>query len=343
MRNYWWKILSVLLVLFSIIFGLKTPLSPGIDSVSSHKITYGVNSIHITGYNTHFADAAQSTQVWLQNGEKTFCAYEKGIVNNTEMRVSFSFSQELAEPFFDLYINNDIDGTFMLENAFMQEGLEVGLNTAGGDDCLQPISVTENTNFDFPNQPILNETIRNLFFHVPIWFAMLTIMTLSLVFSIRYLRSADFKWNVMAGDAASVGILFGIMGLATGSVWARFTWGAWWISDPRLNGAVLSVLIYLAYFVLKGSVNDEEKSARIGAVYNIFAYAMLILFIMIIPRLTDSLHPGVGGNPAFNQYDLDDNMRLVFYPAVLGWIGMSIWLFSVKNRISRLRRSLYLK
>jgi heme exporter protein C len=130
--------------------------------------------------------------------------------------------------------------------------------------------------------------------------------------------------------------LFSAIGLATGSIWARFTWGAWWVSDPRLNGAALGVLVYLAYFVLKSSVNDKEKSARLGAVYNIFAFAMMMLFIMVLPRMTDSLHPGVGGNPAFSQYDLDDNMRMVFYPAVIGWIGMSLWIFDIRNRMARL-------
>jgi len=140
-----------------------------------------------------------------------------------------------------------------------------------------------------------------------------------------------------ASAAAEVGLVFAFIGLATGSIWARFTWGAWWVNDPRLNGAAIAVLIYLAYFVLKSSVNDESKAARLGAVYNIFAFVMMLVFVMVLPRMTDSLHPGVGGNPAFSQYDLDDNMRIVFYPAVLGWIGVSYWVYQVRERIARLR------
>jgi heme exporter protein C len=108
------------------------------------------------------------------------------------------------------------------------------------------------------------------------------------------------------------------------------------VNDPRLNGAAIAVLIYLAYFVLKSSVNDEAKAARLGAVYNIFAFVMMLVFVMVLPRMTDSLHPGVGGNPAFSQYDLDDNMRLVFYPAVLGWIGVSFWIYQIRERMTRL-------
>ena len=63
---------------------------------------------------------------------------------------------------------------------------------------------------------------------------------------------------------------------------------------------------------------------------------VLIVFIMILPRLTDSLHPGNGGNPAFGKYDLDNDMRMVFYPAIIGWILLSIWILDVKIRLATL-------
>jgi heme exporter protein C len=65
---------------------------------------------------------------------------------------------------------------------------------------------------------------------------------------------------------------------------------------------------------------------------------MLIVFLMILPRLNDSLHPGNGGNPGFNKYDLDSTMRMVFYPAVIGWILLGVWLMTLKIRIEKLKR-----
>jgi heme exporter protein C len=100
------------------------------------------------------------------------------------------------------------------------------------------------------------------------------------------------------------------------------------------------MLIYLAYLVLRGSLEDEQKRARIAAVYNIFAFVLLIVFIGILPRMTDSLHPGNGGNPGFNNYDLDNNMKLVFYPAVLAWILLALWIANLRLRISRLKENL---
>lgn len=186
-----------------------------------------------------------------------------------------------------------------------------------------------------PRLDILNETIRNVYYHVPIWFAMLFLMGLSFVHSIRALSNNSINSDQKAFDAAVVGFFFSLPGLATGSIWAKYTWGTWWtFQDPKLNGVAISILIYLAYFILRFSVEDESKRARISAVYNIFAFVMMNVFIMILPRLTDSLHPGNGGNPAFAKYDLDSNMRMVFYPAVIGWILFSYWLYTIKNRIS---------
>lgn len=193
-----------------------------------------------------------------------------------------------------------------------------------------------------PRLDILNETIRNVYYHVPIWFAMLFMMAVSLVYSIKTLQNNQLNSDSKASDAAVVGFFFSIPGLLTGSLWAKFTWGTWWtFQDPKLNGVAISILIYLAYFILRASIDDDLKKARISAVYNVFAFVMMNVFIMILPRLTDSLHPGNGGNPAFAKYDLDANMRMVFYPAVLGWILFSVWLFELKNRSSIIKNKLY--
>lgn len=192
--------------------------------------------------------------------------------------------------------------------------------------------------FKVPAQPILHETIRNLYFHVPMWFGMMTILFISLWHSIKYLSNSKIESDIIASQAANTGMLMGILGIITGSIWAKYTWGAWWVADTKLNGAAITLLIYLAYFILRGSLDEEQKRARISAVYNIFAYVMLIVFLMILPRLNDSLHPGNGGNPGFNKYDLDATMRTVFYPAVIGWILLGVWLMTIKIRIEKLKR-----
>jgi heme exporter protein C len=193
-----------------------------------------------------------------------------------------------------------------------------------------------------PNVGNLHESIRNFFFHVPMWFSQIALLTLSLGYSISYLRTQNVKHDIYAAEFAKTGIVFGILGLATGSIWATYTWGEPWSNDPKQIAAAIAVLIYLAYLVLRGSMNDIDKKARISAVYNIFAYFIYIPLIMILPRLVESLHPGGvegakgAGNPALGGDSLDAKMKMVFWPAVTGWVLLGIWISNLKIRLSLL-------
>jgi heme exporter protein C len=187
--------------------------------------------------------------------------------------------------------------------------------------------------FDVPRLNILNETIRALYFHVPMWFAMVLLFLLSVYYSVRYLRNPVAENDYKAVEYANVGLVFGILGMLTGMVWANYAWGSPWHGDPKQNGAAIALLVYMAYFVLRGSIENEEQKGRLSAVYNIFAFAAMVPLIFIIPRMTSSMHPGSGGNPAFNMYDLDSKMRLIFYPAVVGWFLIGIWIVALRVRI----------
>lgn len=190
---------------------------------------------------------------------------------------------------------------------------------------------------EVPGLPILNETIRNLYFHVPMWWTMILLFLISFVLSIRTLSSSSKRFDEAASEAVNVGLVFGILGILTGMIWAKFTWGDFWTNDVQLNGAAITILTYTAYIILRNSIEEEDKRSRFSAVYNIFAFVLMFVFIGILPRLTDSLHPGKGGNPGFGQYDLDDNMRLVFYPAVIAWFLTGYWIYQLKLRIARLK------
>lgn len=193
---------------------------------------------------------------------------------------------------------------------------------------------------EVPRLPILHETIRNLYFHVTMWFGMMIILLVSVIYSIKYLSGYNQQHDIIANEAANVGVFMGLLGIITGSVWAQFTWGAWWVNDAKLNGAAITLLIYLAYFVLRSSLDDASKKARVAAVYNIFAYVMLIVFLMILPRLTDSLHPGNGGNPGFGGYDLNNNMKRVFYPAIIGWTLLGVWIMTIRIRMKNIEEKI---
>lgn len=200
---------------------------------------------------------------------------------------------------------------------------------------------------DVPHLPALQETIRNLYFHVCMWLAMMTLFTCSVVNSIKYLRKLDLKYDLYARQFAAIGILFGVLGYATGAIWMSYTWADpnnpafdsfnAIAREPKLIGTAIALLIYFAYMVLRDSIDDLDKRARISAVYNVFAYAMLFPSIWIIPRILPSLHPGQSGNPALDVGDIDNRMRMVFYPAVIGWTLIGVWVTTISIRLRLLK------
>jgi heme exporter protein C len=189
----------------------------------------------------------------------------------------------------------------------------------------------------------LQQSIRNLFFHVPMWFGMMILFIISAVYAVVYLTRPNSKADIYSVEFARTGTVYGVLGLITGAIWANYQWGEAWSSDPKQNGALIAILIYFAYFVLRGSMNDDEKKARIGAVYNIFAFFMLFPTIWILPRLVESLHPGgqgSNGNPGLNGGDLAPSMRLVFWPAVIGWTLLGVWITTLRIRLRTLQNKL---
>ncbi len=184
-----------------------------------------------------------------------------------------------------------------------------------------------------PALPILHETIRNLYFHVPMWMGMLTVFVVSVYYSVKYLQTGDEKHDLAAVECVNTGLVFYTLGLITGMIWAKHTWTEYWSGDPKQNSAAIAFLLYCAYLVLRNSVDEEQKRAKISAIYNIFAFPIMVVLIFVLPRLTDSLHPGSGGNPAFGRYDLDNGMKLAFYPAMIGWSFIALWIATIRYRI----------
>ena len=192
-----------------------------------------------------------------------------------------------------------------------------------------------------PQLSILEETARNLYFHVPMWFTLMAATLVSAYHSLRYLQTGNLDRDVRAREAARLAVVFGVLGIVTGMMWARFTWyegtGKWWNFDPKQSMAAVLLLIYGAYFVLRDGIEVPIKRARIAAVYNLFAFVTMPFLLYILPRQMASLHPGAEGNPAFSDITAPI-MRLVLYPAFAGFIGLFWVLYTQRVRMVLLRR-----
>ncbi len=208
-----------------------------------------------------------------------------------------------------------------------------------------------------PRREILNETIRNLYYHVTQWFAMMLLITIAFVQSIQILLVQRKAAAQLISNEAAKKIIedkelitysllcsaffLGIIGLLTGSLWAKFTWGSYWTPDPKLNGVAVGMFLYWAYFILRNSIQQDTRSRAVTtAVYHIFAYIMFMLLIMLMPRVMESLHPGNGDNPAFSKYDMDSQMRVIFYPAVIGFTLLGLWISTLLYRYYKLENDM---
>ena len=374
MHRHWWKFLGLLLVCYGLVAGMLVPLKPNLASVSPRSAKLGeLVTLDVVGYNTNFADKGEAggmVEAWLIGGDSTdlsLRAQAVEILDNRRARFTFQLPAYLPDPerekkSLSLYVNSPADGAFVdPQGIFVRQ-------TAGARDremaeipwratAISKGDLSTTPHITFPYRGHLAESIRNTYFHVSLWFAMMFVFIAAVTYAVKYLRrsgkgaeelpsvvslrdKADY-WSVAF---TSVGMLFGVLGLITGAVWAKYTWGSFWSWDIKQVTTLIALLIYAGYFVLRASFPDPEQRARLGAAYNIFAFACLIPLIYVLPRLSgNSLHPGAAGNPAFGGEDLDNTMRMVFYPIIIGWTLVGFWMAGVGYRARVLRERLLLR
>lgn len=358
LSQQWWKWLCAALLIYALAGSFFVPLGPGITKVSPMIFyTDSLYTFKITGYNTHFlSPESGKVQLWFKNRSDFYAPQSLRVVNDYTVEADFIFSagqkESMKTSAFDVVINDDVDGTFALRDI-----VTVVKNPASDANATLAAIKTEpevNNNrhqlFCFPYREILYETIRNTFYHVPMWFVMTVLVFVSFIASIGFLINGKTGWDVYARESVVVALVFSACGYFTGLVWAKYTWyiGVDWLDvilkllleDIKMAAALVAIIFYIAYMVLRQSITDRVKSARISAMYNIVAFVVFIFCVFVLPRLTDSMHPGNGGNPAFSKYDLDSSLRLFFYPAVIGWILLGFWFLSIRIRLQRLQQNI---
>lgn len=339
------------LVLYSLIGGLLIQLKPGISAVDKTLVnSNAIDSIQIDLYNCpndlkiNRLVYVKKDMLWeVSSSELT----RKENTLNSPVNIQLGNSSSgLCDILLEVESQENNPSWMYFPQAFWIEKSENDSSLSGNGKraSLKDISpsgelkLIDEVEYGFPNRTILNESIRNLLYHVPMWFSMIFLLGVSAVASILYLRKGDMFYDLLSDSFIKIGILNGILGCLTGAAWARVTWQSWWpADDPKLNGVAIGMTMYLAYLILRSSIQDPYQKARISSVYSVLIFPIFLALIAIMPKLTDgSLHPGSGGSVGFNQYDLDNTLRLFFYPAILGWIGIFSWIALLKLRIQRL-------
>ena len=195
----------------------------------------------------------------------------------------------------------------------------------------------------FPMIQGLGELGRNMLFHVPMSMVAFIAFLFGTIYSILYLVKKDFDFDRRARASSAAGTLFTILATVTGSIWARFSWGTFWNWDPRETSIFILLLIYGAYFMLRSLLEEsEDKKARIAAVYNIISFVSVPFLMFVVPRITQSLHPGGGGTeaPIINlsgQTHTDRTLLNMHWISVLLFFFVFLWIKDLYTRILRLQ------
>ncbi len=188
-----------------------------------------------------------------------------------------------------------------------------------------------------PAQGFIGESSRIVFFHVPCaWTATLAFLVAA-GYSLAYLLHRNPWHDDVAAAAVRVGLLFGILTLVTGSLFANIMWGSWWNWDPRESSYLLLVFLYAAYLFLRVAVDDPERRRRIAAAYAVFAAILMPFLVFVAPRVTASLHPQTVINPQ-GKILMDGPTKAVFFGALLAFSGLFLWMLSLDARAARLAR-----
>ena len=188
-----------------------------------------------------------------------------------------------------------------------------------------------------PLVPVLGETTRVLYFHIPAAWVTVLALGWSMVHSALYLRRRDPAHDDHAAGAAEIGILFCVAATVSGSMWARAMWGSYWNWDPRETSIFFLLLIYAAYLALRSAIEQPERRARLAAVYSVAAFVAVPFLMFVVPRIYFSLHPDPIINPK-GKIDMDPRIRVVFFSLLTGFSALFFWVLSLRVRLGRLER-----
>ena len=188
-----------------------------------------------------------------------------------------------------------------------------------------------------PTERVMGEVQKVFYFHIgTAWTALLGFI-LAAVFSVVYLVTKDLKWDRYQVAAIEVSLVFFLITIVLGSIWARPAWNTWWTWDPRLTTAAVTELIYIAYFMLRQGIDDPEKRARFGAVYTLLGGLSAPITFMVI-RLFRTIHPVVVGvaNASQEKLSMTGDMKVAFFFALFAFTVIFVDLMWHRIRLGDL-------
>lgn len=311
-KPVWWRIVTLALILFASVLTLAPPLAGTFDELAY------------------------------------FGALNKGMV----IPVGFTSAEapnKIAENHY-LFKAKDDHGTIQKVNLFakiISEDLAAGsyyiadMKYDNDAKAFNLVSIkSANPLVHYPYIVTLEERVKILNFHVPVAWVSVLAYLVAMIYSIQYLRKREHIYDTIAVSSAALGTMFAILATVTGMVWAKFNWGSYWNWDPRETSIFVLLLIYAAYFALRGSIDKPNVRARISAVYAIIAFVSVPFLVFVLPRITSGLHPGsqgeTSGGPVLTGQTgmLDSSLLIGFGLSMAAFTMFYFWMLNLQTRIN---------
>lgn len=159
--------------------------------------------------------------------------------------------------------------------------------------------------FFAPTERTMGHVQRIFYFHVGSAWVAAVAYFMALVGGVMYLRRPTRTWDTISMASVEIGLAFTTMTIVSGSVWGRPAWNTWWIWSPRLTSITVMWLVYVAYFMLRGAIDDPEKRGRFSAVYVIAGFVTVLITYLSIRFLRD-IHPVLIGQASVEAEGLQE-------------------------------------
>jgi len=193
--------------------------------------------------------------------------------------------------------------------------------------------------FYAPVELTMGKVQKVFYFHVAVsWTGMLGFLVAT-VAAIAYLKTGNGKWDTASLAGIEIGMVFMALGILSGSIWARPVWNTWWTWDPRLTTTLIMELVYAAYLLLRGGVDDPSRRAKLSAVYAIVGFTSVPLTFISI-RVFRTIHPVLVGSAdsSTGTFAMTAKMQTAFFTSLAAFSILFVVLFWHRYRLGLMQR-----
>jgi heme exporter protein C len=210
----------------------------------------------------------------------------------------------------------------------MRENVAIGLSVAAG---LLLTYTLYSMFLVLPDEAMQGAIYRILFFHAPAAIVGMIGYFVALTLSVLYLSSGNFKYDSLAASVIEVSLVFSVVNIVTGSIWARIIWGIWWTWDYRLTSALVCVLIFAGYLMMRKAVEEPTQRARLSSALCIFGCVDVVIVWKSIEWFRNN-HPGPVLSIRTGGGTMDPAMEHIFYWNFLALLLIAAALVLVRTR-----------